>query len=57
MGLRWRQSAAWIGDQAGGRDFAAFLSNWLLSFLPIHPSYCALSEDGSNDGHRAWFGS
>jgi hypothetical protein len=27
----------------------------MLSFLPIHPSDCALSEDGSNDGHGTWF--
>lgn len=34
---------------------ALFRGCLLLSFLPIHPSDCALSEDGSNDGHRARF--
>lgn len=30
------------------------LSNLLIS-LPIHPPDSALGEDGTNDGHRAWF--
>ena len=56
MNLRRRQSAAGVGAQVGGRDFAAFLSNLLISLLPIHPPDSALGEDGTNDGHRARLG-
>lgn len=51
---RW-QSATGPSAQGGGGDFAAFLSNHLFSFLPIEKADSALGEDGSNDGHRAWF--
>jgi len=56
VGLRWRQSAAGVGAQAGGRDFAAFLSNQLFPFLPIKTSNCTLGEDGTNDGHGTCLG-
>ena len=56
MGLRWRQSAAGVDDQARRGSFATFLSNSLFPFLPIKTSNCALGEDGTNDGHETGLG-
>jgi hypothetical protein len=35
---------------------ATFLSNTLFLFLTFKTSYCALGEDRTNVGHRAWNG-